>query len=152
MPATKSPKLGGGEKEKNRKAHNRFPFHIFYKLSRIIPGFNKIMGIIYSCDIPRKAIIGDNPYFAHNALGVVIHCNSSIGNNCFINHHVTIGVNHGEKAPHVGDNVRIEPYAMILGDIEIGENARIGAGSIVMHDVAPNTVYYDRREHVSYLK
>lgn len=34
---------------------------------------------------------------------------------------------------------------MIIGKVEIGENAVIGAGSLVMHDIPPNTVYYDKR-------
>lgn len=118
-------------------------------ISRFIPGFNKLMGIIYSCDIPRKTRIGKNPYFAHNALGDVIHLNATIGDNCFINHHVAIGVNHGNSAPVIHDNVRIDAYAMVLGGVEVGENSWIGAGSIIMHDIPLNTVYFDKRNPVS---
>lgn len=35
--------------------------------------------------------------------------------------------------------------AMIIGKIAIGDNCKIGAGSLVMRDVPPNTIYYDKR-------
>lgn len=84
-------------------------FQLLFSISRIIPGFNKIVGKIYACDIPRKAKIGKNPQFIHNALGGVINANSVIGDN------VTIGVNKTPgKAPIIGNNVTIQSYAMIL--------------------------------------
>ena len=124
-------------------------FQLLFSISRIIPGFNKIVGKIYACDIPRKAKIGKNPQFIHNALGVVIHANSVIGDNVTILHHVTIGVNKTPgKAPIIGNNVTIQSYAMILGNIRIGDNSVIGAGSIVMHDIPENTIYFNKREEV----
>ena len=61
----------------------------------------------------------------------------------FIQHHVTIGVNHSkeEGVPVIRKNVFIGPYAMILGNVEIGEGAKIGAGTLVMQSVEPNSVY-----------
>ncbi len=104
---------------------------------------------MYSCDIPRKAHIGKNVNFVHNGLGVVINANAFIGDNVKILHHVTIGTNKVSKqAPIIKDNVTLQSYAMILGNITIGENAIIGAGSIVMHDIPPNTIYYNRREEI----
>jgi serine acetyltransferase len=75
-------------------------------------------------------------------LGVVIHSDAEIGENCFIQHHVTVGVNTGTKgAPKIGANVFIGPYAMILGDIKIGDNATIGAGTLVMKDIEAGATY-----------
>jgi len=37
---------------------------------------------------------------------------------------------------------------MILGPVKIGENSIIGAGSVVMHDVPANTIYFNKREEV----
>lgn len=122
-------------------------FKLLYKISRIVPGFNKVLGRIYSCEIPRKAKIGNNVEFVHNGLGVVINASSVIGNNVRILHHVTIGTNKiSGGAPNIGDNVIIQSYAMVLGKISIGDNVTIGAGSIVMHDIPSNTVYYNKRE------
>ena len=42
--------------------------------------------------------------------------------------------------PVVGDNVLIGTHAQILGNVKIGDNAVVGAGSIVTHDVSANVV------------
>lgn len=43
--------------------------------------------------------------------------------------------------PKIGKNVFIGPYAMLLGDIIIGDNAVIGAGTIVMKNIEANAIY-----------
>lgn len=122
-------------------------FDLMYKVSRIVPGFNKILGGVFSCDIPRKATIGKNVKFVHNALGVVINADAKIGDNVRILHHVTIGSNKvSGEAPTIGNNVTIQSYAMILGNVVVGDNTTIGAGSIVMHDLPSNVVYYNKRQ------
>lgn len=118
---------------------------LFY-ITKYIPFTRKIFNIIYSCEIPRKTNIGKKVAFVHNANGTVIHHDSIIGNNVTIGHHVCIGTNatpHG--APIIHDNVFIGLYSVIIGDIEIGEGAVIGACSLVMHDVPPNSVFYNPR-------
>ena len=63
---------------------------------------------------------------------------------------MTIGTNKIPcEAPIIGDNVAIQAYAMILGKVFIGENSVIGAGSIVMHDIPPNTVYFNKRQEIT---
>jgi serine O-acetyltransferase len=61
-----------------------------------------------------------------------------IGNNCYINQCVTIGVI-GDKAPIIGDNVRIGTGAIVLGDINVGDNVKIGAGAVVVKSVPSNS-------------
>lgn len=102
-----------------------------------------VLRLLYGCDIPPNAQIGKDVFFAHSALGIVIHPNAIIEDGTIIQHHVTVGVNHSkeEGCPHIHKNVFIGPYAMILGNVEIGENAKIGAGTLVMHDIEPNSVY-----------
>lgn len=79
----------------------------------------------------------------------MINANAKIGNYVRIQHHVTIGINKvSGEAPIIEDGVTINSYAMILGKIVIGENSIIGAGSIVMHDVPPNTIYFNKRDVV----
>ena len=121
-------------------------FVFLYYITKYIPLSRKIFNTIFSCEIPRKTNIGKNVAFAHNGRGTIIHRDSVIGNNVTIGHHVCIGTNatpHG--APVIHDNVFIGLYSVIIGDIEIGEGAVIGACSLVMHDVPPNSVFYNPR-------
>lgn len=131
-----------------------------YILSRIlylkkIPILPKILlminRIIFSCDIPYKSDIHSSVMFGHNGLGVVVHPKTSVGENSLIMHHVTIGGNKGKKrtydgteftCPIIGKNVFIGPGAMIIGPIIIGDNAKIGAGSLVLKDVPYNGVVF----------
>lgn len=105
---------------------------LFYYLDRFF----------FSCDIPNECVIGDNVWFPHLALGVVIHKRVRIGNNCKIYQNVTIGCrNKGDVSygpPMIGNNVLIGTGSCILGDIKIGNNVKIGAGSIVVSDIPDN--------------
>lgn len=84
--------------------------------------------------------------FLHNAKGAIIHQDVVIGEKCLLLHNVTIGTNCTEHdAPVIGNNMFIGAGAMIIGKIAIGDNCKIGAGSLVMRDVPPNTIYYDKR-------
>lgn len=78
-------------------------------------------------------------------LGIVIGYKVQIGEGCKIYHNVTIGTKETQnfkegRYPTIGDNVIIYPNSIIIGDIKIGNNAVIGAGSIVLEDVPPNTI------------
>lgn len=84
--------------------------------------------------------------FGHDAFGVVLHPNTIIEENVFIQHHASTGVRWtGDGAPVIKSGARIGAYAIILGPITIGENAIIGAGTVVTHDVPANTVYVNQR-------
>lgn len=99
-----------------------------------------MLRVLFSCDIPADAQIGENCTFAHNGLGVVISPKAVIGKNCHIGQNVTIGGRSGiEQVPIIGDNVLIGAGCIIIGPITIGDNARIGAGTIVVKDVPANT-------------
>lgn len=126
-------------------------FNTLFKISRKVPGFNAVLRVIYSCDIPRHTrIIGKGVRFGHNGAGVVIHPNTIIEEKVFIQHHVTCGIRYeGDGCPTIRKNCSIGAYAIILGPVEIGENSIVGAGAIVTHDVPPNTVYYNKIIDVS---
>lgn len=103
-----------------------------------------LLRLIYGCDIPREAKIASSVEFHHHALGVVIHPNVEIGNGTIIQHHVTLGINQkksGERAPKIGNNVFLGPYVMILGDVSVGDNAVVGAGTIVMKNIESDAIY-----------
>lgn len=77
-------------------------------------------------------------------VGIVIHPNVEIGNNCTIYQNVTIGYGKKNKetnknVPIIGDNVKIYSNAVVIGGITIGNNVKIGAGSVVINDVPDNT-------------
>ena len=91
----------------------------------------------YHCDIPFS-FDTRGAYFAHKAFGIVINPNSHVGKGTYIQHGVTIGerddIKNG-RAPKIGKNVYIGAHAMIIGDITIGDNAKIGAGAVVLKNV-----------------
>ncbi len=63
---------------------------------------------------------------------IVVSPHARIGENCRIHVGVNIGMGaRGEGAPHIGNNVYIAPGAKLFGNIEIGDNAVIGANAVV---------------------
>lgn len=61
-----------------------------------------------------------------------------IGKNCWINQQVTIGYTNLTDRPTIGDNVIIHAGAKIIGKVKVGDNAKVGANSVVTRDVPPN--------------
>lgn len=62
----------------------------------------------------------------------------SIGENLYVNHLVTVGEVNG-KRPIIGNNVSIYTGAIIIGGITIGDNVKIGAGSVVTKNIPANS-------------
>ena len=126
-------------------------FKRLWKLSRKSQFFNTVFNTVYACDIPMQTKIGEGVHFPHGTIGTVISCNAVIGKNVCIQHHVLIGQCNGEEnVPVIGDNVVINPYTCICGNVKIGDNSVIGVGSLVLHDVPPNTVFYNVRQDFSH--
>lgn len=98
--------------------------------------YSLLMRLIYQCDIPPSTDISENVYFCHNTFGVVINPNAKIGG--VIQHCVTIGELDTHDAPVIEENVYIGARAIVLGNIIIGKNSKIGAGAVVLTDVPPN--------------
>jgi len=92
-------------------------------------------------EIHPGATIGDG-FFIDHGMGVVIGETAEIGKNVTMYHGVTLGGtswNKGKRHPTIEDNVIIGAGAAILGPIRIGENSKIGSGSVVNKDVPPNS-------------
>jgi serine O-acetyltransferase len=87
----------------------------------------------YALEIPSGADIGGGLYIAH-PIGTVV-MPGKIGRNCSIIASVTIGMRNEWAFPEIGDNVFIGAGARVLGGIRIGNDASIGANSVVMSDV-----------------
>lgn len=74
---------------------------------------------------------------------VFLHQNVTFGKNCTLRHGVTIGNRYNnDDAPQIGNNVEFGAYAQVLGKVSIGDNAKIGALSVVLKDVPENTTAY----------
>lgn len=82
--------------------------------------------------------------FMHSGLGVVIGDGVKIGENCKIYSNVVIGSRERKDGswanPVVGENVVIGTGAILLGDITIGDDAVIAAGSVVLESVPPSAM------------
>lgn len=107
----------------------------------IIPGLlMRFIRVIYACELPYQCEIGEGALFVHNGLGVVVHPKSIIGEGTFIYQNVSIAGRNNRGAPLIGKNVFVGPGVCILGGVTIGDNAVIGANSVVIHDIPPNCV------------
>lgn len=73
-------------------------------------------------------------------IGIVIHRNVTVGKNCRIYQNVTIGVPKKGEIPKLGNKVRVFPNSCIIGNVTVGDNVTIGAGSVVVDDIPSNTV------------
>jgi serine O-acetyltransferase len=89
-------------------------------------------------DIHPAARLGQGIFMDH-ATGIVIGETAVVGDNVSMLHNVTLGgtgKEGGDRHPKIGAGVLIGAGAKILGNINIGEGARIASGSVVLHDVA----------------
>jgi serine O-acetyltransferase len=105
---------------------------------RYLPRLISYIGRIWtSIDIHPGATIGRRFFIDHGA-GVVIGETAEVGNDVTLYHGVTLGGvswNKGKRHPTLGDRVVVGAGAKILGPIEIGEQARVGANSVVITPV-----------------
>ena len=91
-------------------------------------------------EIHPGATIGKGLFIDHGS-GVIIGEITVIGNNVTLYQGVTLGgtgKEKGKRHPTLEDNVMVSAGAKILGSFTIGENAKIGAGSVVLEEVPPN--------------
>jgi serine O-acetyltransferase len=91
-------------------------------------------------EIHPSATIGRGVFIDHG-MGVVIGETAEIGDGCTIYQGVTLGgtsLAHGKRHPTLGRNVVVGVNAAVLGAIVLGDNARVGGGSIVVKDVPAN--------------
>lgn len=88
-------------------------------------------------DIDPQATLGRNLMLPHPN-GVVIHGDAVIGDDCMIMQQVTIGMIGEGQVPRIGNKVYIGAGAKIIGRLNVGDGARIGANAVVTTDVPPN--------------
>jgi serine O-acetyltransferase len=113
------------------KKNFKFAARAMSQLSRFFTGI----------EIHPGAVIGKG-FFIDHGMGVVIGETSEIGENVTIYHGVTLGgtsFTKGKRHPTVGNYVTIGAGAKILGPLSIGDNSKVGANSVVIRDVPPNS-------------
>jgi serine O-acetyltransferase len=106
-------------------------------LPRLISQFARWMTGI---EIHPGARIGRR-FFIDHGMGVVIGETAEIGDDVLLYQGVTLGgtgKESGKRHPTLGNRVVVGTGAKVLGNIKIGDNARIGAGSVVIHPVPDN--------------
>lgn len=92
-------------------------------------------------EIHPGAKIGRGLFIDHGH-GVVIGETAEIGDNVTLYQGVTLGgtgKEQGKRHPTIGNNVMISAGAKVLGSFTVGENSKIGAGSVVLREVPPNS-------------
>lgn len=92
-------------------------------------------------EIHPGATIGKGLFIDHGH-GVVIGETAIVGDNVTLYQGVTLGgtgKESGKRHPTIGNNVMVSAGAKILGSFTVGENSKIGAGSVVLSEVPPNS-------------
>src|SRR5438105_3650445 len=100
-------------------------------------------------EIHPAAQIGSG-FFIDHGMGVVIGETAEIGDDVTLYQGVTLGGTGfatGKRHPTVQDNVTIGSGAKLLGPITVGHGSKIGAGSVVIHDVPPNSTVVGNPGH-----
>lgn len=117
--------------------------HYLYKrgwvlLPRMISNFGRF---ITGIEIHPGATIGEGLFIDHGT-GVVIGETAELGDNITLYQGVTLGgtgKEKGKRHPTIGNNVVVATGAKVLGSFKVGENSKIGAGSVVLQEVPPNS-------------
>src|SRR6266700_44140 len=124
------------------KVKLRLPARILSQIGRFLTGV----------DIHPGALLGRRLFIDH-AAGVVIGETAIVGSDVTLYQGVTLGgtgKGHGKRHPTLCDGVFVGNNANILGDITVGANSRVGAGSVVLTDVPPNSTVVGVPAHIIY--
>ena len=120
----------------------RFPARFISQVVRLLTGI----------EIHPAAQLGHRLFIDHG-MGVVIGETAIIGDDVTLYQSVTLGgtgKERGKRHPTLCDGVFVGNNANILGDITVGENSRVGAGSVVLQDVPPNSTVVGVPAHIIY--
>ena len=120
----------------HRLAHTLYRWHIPV-LPRLISHFNRF---ITGIEIHPGAKIGEG-FFIDHGMGIVIGETAEIGDNVTLYQGVTLGgtsLQRKKRHPTLGNNVVVGVGAQLIGDITIGDDSKVGAGSVVVTSVPPH--------------
>ncbi len=122
------------------------------KLRLIARLLSQFARLVTGIEIHPGAVLGHRVFIDHGA-GVVIGETSVVGDDVTLYQGVTLGgTGHerGKRHPTLRNGVFAGSNAQILGNICIGENSRVGAGSVVLRDVPPNSTVVGVPAHIVY--
>ena len=116
--------------------------HMLYLRGHNLPAraISQLARFFTGIEIHPGATIGKG-FFIDHGMGVVIGETTEIGDGCTIYQGVTLGgtgKDIGKRHPTLGNNVMVSAGAKVLGSFKIGDNCKIGAGSVVLEEVPPN--------------
>ena len=120
-----------------RLAHRLYLHHHYFWARWVSQKGARRTGI----EIHPGAQIGKG-FFIDHGHGVIIGETTVIGDNVTLYQGVTLGgtgKEQGKRHPTIGNNVMISTGAKVLGSFKIGDNSKIGAGSVVLNEVPPNS-------------
>jgi len=111
------------------------PYLIFYKI---------FVQWLFTLEIPWNVKIGKNLAIYHGQ-ALILNKDVIIGENCTLRHCTTIGVKQdldggSGNAPVLGNNVDVGNNVCVIGDILIGDNVKIGSGSVVVKSITANCI------------
>ncbi len=118
----------------------RLPARLISHLGRALTGI----------EIHPRAQIGEK-FFIDHGMGVVIGETTIIGDNCHLYQGVTLGGTSTKRAkrhPTLGADVVVGAGAKVIGAVNIGDGAKIGAGSVVVTNVPPNATVVGVPGHI----
>ncbi len=117
----------------------------------VIPrAISNLSRFVTGIEIHPGARIGEGLFIDHG-MGVVIGETAEIGDDCHILQGVTLGgtsMHRKKRHPTLGNRVTVGAGAKLIGAVEIGDNARIGAGSVVVTNVPENATVVGVPGHV----
>jgi serine O-acetyltransferase len=113
---------------------------------------SQLARLMTGIEIHPAAQIGRRLFIDHG-MGVVVGETSIIGDDVLIYQGVTLGgtgKEHGKRHPTIGNGVVIGAGAKVLGNITVGDNSRIGAGSVVLRSVPENSTVVGVPAHIMF--
>ena len=130
----------------HRLAHTLHTHHV-PMLPRLV---SHVTRLVTGIEIHPGAKIGEG-FFIDHGMGVVIGETAEIGDNCHLYQGVTLGgtsTRREKRHPTLENNVEVGAGAKLIGAITIGENAQVGAGSVVVTNVPPNATIVGVPGHI----
>ena len=102
------------------------------------PFYYSVVDMALGISLPFEARIAPGLLLRHGQ-GLVVSWQSTIGTDCELHQHVTLGEKDG-GVPHIGDRVTIGANAVVIGDVRVGDDVHIGAGAVVLQNLPPGAV------------
>lgn len=122
---------------------HRIAHHFYLKGWVLVPRLiNTFSRFLTGIDIHPGAKLGPGLFIDHG-MGLVIGETAELGSNVTLYQGVTLGgtgKEKGKRHPTIGNNVVVSSGAKVLGSFKVGDNSKIGSGSVVLKEVPPNSV------------